>query len=208
MGSRAGHTKFGRGAGALGQWLISAVGDGSGVCSDCGKRSSHRHGWHERHLQDLPAQGAGVTMKLRIQRWQCRNKGCNRQTCAAQLPEIAAPPARRTVRAAELVHLIGHGLGGRPGERLLERIGLPTSDDTRARNRSAFRLCHDTKVLAGLWPRDLPDFERLEDESLLQRPQFEADLDGALGLSGDEGQVLAADLVFDDTELQDMADDV
>ena len=87
MGSRAGHTKFGRGAGALGQWLISAVGDGSGVCSDCGKRSSHRHGWHERHLQDLPAQGAGVTMKLRIQRWQCRNKGCNRQTCAAQLPE-------------------------------------------------------------------------------------------------------------------------
>ena len=71
--------------------MISAVGDGDGVCPDCGKQSSHRHGWHERHLQDLPAQGSAVTVKLRIQRWQCRNKGCKRQTFAAQLPEIAAP---------------------------------------------------------------------------------------------------------------------
>jgi transposase len=82
----------------------------------------------------LPAQGAGVTVKLRIQRWQCRNKGCKRQTFAAQLPEIAAPLARRTARAAELVHLFGHGVGGRPGERLLKRIGMPTSDDTILRS--------------------------------------------------------------------------
>ena len=73
-------------------------------------------------------------MKLRIQRWQCRNDGCKRQTFAAQLPEIAAPLARRTARAAELVHLFGHGLGGRPGERLLKRIGMPTSDDTILRS--------------------------------------------------------------------------
>jgi transposase len=94
----------------------------------------HRHGWHERHLQDLPAQGAGVTVKLRIQRWQCRNKACKRQTFAGHLPEIAAPMARRTVRAAELVHLFGHGVGGRPGERLMKRIGMPTSDDTILRH--------------------------------------------------------------------------
>ena len=110
--------------------MISAVGDGFGVCPDCGTQSLHRHGWHERHLQDLPAQGAGVTVKLRIQRWQCRFKACKRQTFAEQLPEIAAPLARRTRRAAELVHLFGHGVGGRPGERLMKRIGMPTSDDT------------------------------------------------------------------------------
>ena len=56
--------------------------------------------------------------------------------------------------------------------------------------------------------RDLPDIERLEDEGLLQRPQFEADLDDALGLSGDDGQVLAGDLEFDDTEFEDTADGV
>ena len=42
--------------------------------------------------------------------------------------------ARRTTRAAELVQLFGHGVGGRPGERLLKRIGMPTSDDTILRH--------------------------------------------------------------------------
>jgi transposase len=86
-----------------GKWVILAVGDGVGVCPDCRKQSERRHGWHERHLQDLPAQGAAVTVKLRIQRWQCRNKACKRQTFASHLPEIAAPLARRTARAAELI---------------------------------------------------------------------------------------------------------
>jgi len=107
----------------LGQWLISAVGDGSGVCPDRGKRSSRRHGWHERHLQDLPAQGSTVTVKLRLRRWRCRNGARKRKTFFEQLPEIAAPRARRTIRAAELVYLFGHGVGGRPGERLMKRIG-------------------------------------------------------------------------------------
>ena len=112
------------------QWLISAAAVGSGVCPDCGKRSTRRHGWHERHLQDLPAQGAPVTVKLRLQRWQCRNGACKRKTFTAQLPEVAAPRARRTDRAAEIIYLFGHGVGGRPGERLIKRIGMPTSDDT------------------------------------------------------------------------------
>ena len=56
--------------------------------------------------------------------------------------------------------------------------------------------------------RDLPDIEKLEDEGLLQRSQLEADLDGALGLAGDDGQVLEGDLDFDETELEDTADDI
>jgi hypothetical protein len=34
----------------------------------------------------------------------------------------------------ELIHLFGHGVGGRPSERLLKRIGMPTSDDTILRH--------------------------------------------------------------------------
>ena len=71
-----------------------------------------------------------MTVKLRLQRWQSRNGACKRKTFVEQLPEIAAPRARRTTRAAELVYLFGHGVGGRPGERLMKRIGMPTSDDT------------------------------------------------------------------------------
>ena len=97
---------------------------------DCGKRSIHRHGWHERYLQDLPAQGAPATVKLRLQRWQCRNGACKRKTFTTQAPEVAAPRARRTARATEVVYLFGHGVGGRPGERLIKRIGMPMSDDT------------------------------------------------------------------------------
>ena len=105
-----------------------------GSCPSCGKWSTSRHGWHERHLQDLPAQGAGVTVKLRMRRWRCRNKACQRRTFVEQLPEVAAPQAHRTQRAEELVHLFGHGVGGRPGERMMKRIGMPASDDTILRH--------------------------------------------------------------------------
>jgi transposase len=134
-----------------GQWVVLAAGDGDGICPECRKQSEHRHGWHERCLQDLPAQGTAVSVKLRIQRWQCRNKACKRQTFCAQLPEIAAPLARRATRAAELVHVFGHGAGGRPGERLLKRIGMPVSDDTILRHlkRQAKANSNVTSVRVG-----------------------------------------------------------
>ena len=38
--------------------------------------------------------------------------------------------SRRTCRADVVTHVIGHALGGRPGERLSGRLGLSISDDT------------------------------------------------------------------------------
>ena len=55
--------------------------------------------------------------------------------------------------------------------------------------------------------RDLPDIERLEDEGLLQRPQSDIDLDGALGLVEDDGQVFEREMEFEDAELEDTTDD-
>lgn len=40
-------------------------------------------GLDERHLQDLPAQGVGVIVKLRMRRWRCHNKACERQAFEA-----------------------------------------------------------------------------------------------------------------------------
>ena len=40
------------------------------------------------------------------------------------------PWARRTNRLQDVVRLIGRGMGGRPGERLLSRLGMAVSDDT------------------------------------------------------------------------------
>jgi hypothetical protein len=136
-----------------GLWLISAVAIASGGCFDCGRRSTHRHGWHERHLQDLPAQETPVAVKLRVQRWQCRNKACTRKTFTTLLPEIAAPPARRAEQATEIIYLFGHGVGGRPGGRLIKRIGMPTSDDTILRcleRRAKARRSEQTRRVVGV----------------------------------------------------------
>ena len=48
--------------------------------------------------------------------------------------------------------------------------------------------------------RDLPDIERLEEEGLLQKPQEDIDLDGALGL-GDGAPLFDDDLGLDETDL-------
>jgi len=79
-------------------------------------------------------QGTVVTLQVRLARWQCRNRRCQRRTFADRLPEIARSFARRTCRAAELARLVGHAAGGRPAERLMTRLGLPQSDDTILRN--------------------------------------------------------------------------
>jgi hypothetical protein len=117
-----------------GRWVVAAVGRGSGVCPGCGEESTHRHSWRQRRLQDLPIQGANVTLQLRLSRWRCRNIECRRKTFVEQMPGVFPPLARRTRRVAELVHLFGHSAGGKPGERLMGCLGAPVSDDTILRH--------------------------------------------------------------------------
>jgi transposase len=111
-------------------WVVSASGAGTPLCPACGKTSSSRHSWHNRQLQDLPAQGAPVVLKLRLGRWRCHNNQCIRKTFVERLPSIVAPFARRTSRVAELVRLFCHAAGGRVSERLLARLAMWVSDNT------------------------------------------------------------------------------
>ena len=104
-----------------------------------------------------------MTLKLRMRRWRCCNKTCERQTFVERLPEIATTLARRTWRAAELLHLFGHSVGGRPGERLMERIGMPTSDDTillhlkrQAKARAPMQALGWSGLMIGLGARGPP----------------------------------------------------
>ena len=48
--------------------------------------------------------------------------------------------------------------------------------------------------------RHLPDIERLEDEGLLHRPQSDIDLDGALGILGEDDPLFADAMALDDAE--------
>ena len=111
-------------------WVVSAAGSAIGICPDCGRRSRSRHGWARRSLQDLPVQGKPVTVKLLLSRWRCAQRECPRRTFTDRVPTVADPYARRTRRVGEIVGLLGHSAGGRPGERLMQRLGMPVSDDT------------------------------------------------------------------------------
>lgn len=111
-------------------WVVSAAGPEIGICPDCRRQSRSRHGRSNRNLQDLPVQGKPVTVNLLLSRWRCTNRKCERRTFTDRLPKIALPYARRTTRVVEIVGLLGHSTGGRPGERLMQRLGMPISDDT------------------------------------------------------------------------------
>src|SRR5271166_2412060 len=163
------------------RWVISAAGPEIGSCPGCGEQSARRHSRYFRHLQDLPVQGAVVIVKMGVSRWRCLNGECERRTFTDQLPEIVSPHARRTQRIAELVHLIGHDTGGRPGERLMKRLGMPVSDDTILRHlkRQVARLRAKTTVrVAGIddwsWRKGrtygtiIVDLERREVVDVLQ----------------------------------------
>jgi len=74
--------------------------------------------------------GVPLSLKVRVNRFRCRNLGCAFLFFAGTLPGVAEFRGRRTRRAYVILQLIGHALGGRPGERLITRLGLPVSDDT------------------------------------------------------------------------------
>ena len=58
---------------------------------------------------------------------------------------------RRTERMAEIVDLVGHRMGGRPGEHLMHRLGMPVSDDTILRKLKHENPASMQKTMFGLW---------------------------------------------------------
>ena len=100
------------------------------VCPVCGECSHSRHSCYLRRLQDLPWQGVSVQLWATVGRFRCRNPPCPRKIFCERLPHLARVYARQTERAAEIVRLIGYVAGGRPGQRILERLSMRASDDT------------------------------------------------------------------------------
>jgi len=100
------------------------------VCPLCGQLSRSRHSCYCRYLQDLPWQGISVQLWATVGRFRCRNPACRRKIFCERLPRVARVYGRQTERAAEIVRLVGYVAGGLPGQRLLDRLSISTSDDT------------------------------------------------------------------------------
>lgn len=114
-------------------WIVEADGQNSAICPGCGVVSRSRHSRYRRQIADLPLQGARVTLNLNVGRWRCRTPECRRQIFAERLPSVVADYARQTNRLTETQTVVGRALGGRPGQRLLDRLGMPVSRHTLLR---------------------------------------------------------------------------
>ena len=112
----------------------------SATCPLCGSVSRARHSRYWRNLRDLPVTGQPVQLKLRVSRWRCRSDPCPRYVFSERLPGVVEAHAQETSRLREILELVGRQLGGRPGEALLRRIGMPVSDDTLLCAGSSVRL--------------------------------------------------------------------
>lgn len=113
-----------------GQFRLYVVTNQRPACPICSCVSRSRHSCYCRHLQDLPWQGISVQLCVLAHRYRCRNPICPRKVFCERLPGVARCHARQTDRASEIVRIVGYVSGGRPGQRLLLRLAIGTSDDT------------------------------------------------------------------------------
>lgn len=93
-------------------------------CPRCGHASTRVHSRYHRRLGDLPWHGLRVRLELTVRKFFCDLPGCSQRIFTERLPGTAAPYARHTIRAAAALEAIGFAVGGRPGARLAQVLGL------------------------------------------------------------------------------------
>jgi hypothetical protein len=104
-------------------WIMEAEGQDSAVCPFVRLSWLPIHFTLARSLQDLPIQGTPVLIRLRVSRWHCRNAGCARRIFTERPFKVCAPHARQTKRTDEIIAVVGRARGGRPGQRLMSKLG-------------------------------------------------------------------------------------
>lgn len=113
--------------------IVCRVRAHSAACPVCNQSSGRVHSRYTRKLADLPWQGRTVLIHARTRRFHCANAACDRRIFAERLPGERGSHAQRTSRLSDLQRYVGLALGGAPGARLVERLGMPTSRDTLLR---------------------------------------------------------------------------
>jgi transposase len=103
------------------------------ACPDCGTETARVHGYHERTVADVPADGRRVLVKVRVRRMRCPVTGCPRQTFREQVPGVLGRYQRRTARLTGQVSAVARELAGRAGARLLPALGILVSRHTTLR---------------------------------------------------------------------------
>ena len=102
----------------------------SSPCPQCSISSSAIHSLYRRHPQDLPCVGRPIRLNLTVRKFFCRNPNCHRKVFTERLPDFIEVSSRLTKRLRTGVQEIGFETSGKGGERLGDKLGMPTSDVT------------------------------------------------------------------------------
>ena len=102
-------------------------------CPRCGGRTGQVHGYYERTVADVPADGRPVVVRVRVRRMRCPVPGCPVQTFREQVPGVLDRYQRRTTRLAGQAGEVARRLAGRAGAGLLAALGVPLSRHTALR---------------------------------------------------------------------------
>jgi transposase len=102
-------------------------------CPLCTTPAQRMHSHYERTLADLPWAQYRVRLQLRVRKWFCRNRACQRRIFTERLPTVAAPWARRTLRLAHRLGALSVALGGTAGVQLGHQWDLGVSRHTLLR---------------------------------------------------------------------------
>lgn len=104
-----------------------------GTCPNCRTWSEAVHSLYRRTIADLPWGRQTVRLHLHTRKFFCRQPPCPRRIFTERLPHLVAPYARRTTRLESILGILAFALGGEPGARVVERLGMAASSSTLLR---------------------------------------------------------------------------
>ncbi len=102
-------------------------------CPRCAGLTGHVHGYYQRTVADVPADGRPVLVQVGVRRMRCPALDCPVQTFREQVPGVLDRYQRRTTRLAGQAGEAVRRLAGRAGAGLLAALGIPLSRHTALR---------------------------------------------------------------------------
>src|SRR5262249_32565011 len=104
-----------------------------GYCPRCRRPTRRIHSHYQRTVADLPWAHLRVRVHLRVRKFFCSTRHCQRRIFTERLPQFVAPLALRTRRLARTLGRLAVALGGAAGARLSQQLGLRVSRSTLLR---------------------------------------------------------------------------
>jgi transposase len=129
-------------------------------CPVCGMLTSRVHGFCSRAVTDVPVDGRGVVVSVRVRRLVCPALGCPRQMFREQVQGLLERYQRRTNRLTGRLGAVVRGLAGRAGARLSQALDVPVSRSTALR------------LLMRLPPPRIPRVLGVDDFALKRRQRY------------------------------------